>query len=694
MSSAPVNQPFAFTPGASASGAGGTDTLVRDTQREIAEIVREVATAVHSQRTKQQFLDFLADRLLRAMASEGVMIWCRLSDASESFQCVSRLGRITDETMPASSLRIHNNLISQIASEGQPVVVPGTPGCKDTDRAANPMELPAALVPIVCDPDAVTADYLLEAFLEPGCGIATQRGYLRFVAQMADLAGEFLRADRMRQLRHSLQLMQRVDDAIEHLHELENVGEVECAIVDLAVQLFGFDRVGLCLGDPKPVLRAVSHVEQIDPKSSASEQLRAASKIELDVDRCRWFGTDETSPVDNDLLVRVCVGGHAESSMRLICMQVSDADPIEPGYRDEVIRFARHADLALHHTIRAQTFSIPGWLGKIHRSSGPRGLSGTRAASNTRGRWKSLSFAAIGLAIVSMIALLPVPLMVHADAFIRPATSQSLIAPRNAVVDQIHVTHGQRVSRGQVLITLLDPALEKDITTYVGQRAVLIQEQSERTAAIVDAPTYRLEKLEEMQGRRKILAEEIRTIEAQLELLRRIKESLVLRARMDGIVDAWQIEQRFQSRPLQRGDFLIRVIADNSDWIADARVPQSRIEHIQKAQAEDTFETRVSLLSHPSHSFAAAVKQIGPAVTTEVQDVSFTAVLLRVDTRNSEQIGSQAYANHQSGAPARVLFRCGTAPAAYCLFQDLIRNIRGTLALHGILEHQSTVDSP
>ncbi|MGI9474516.1 MAG: HlyD family efflux transporter periplasmic adaptor subunit [Rubripirellula sp.] len=686
MSSDSVSQPFVFTPGVSTPPASGTESLIHETRREIADIVREVAAAVRSNRTERQFLAFICDRTLRAMAAEGVVIWQRLDRESQRFSGVHRIGNVTDETIPVASVITHSNLISEVASGGQPVVVPATPGSEDCESAANPLEVPAALVPINCDPD-LDAEYLLEVFLEPGCGVATQRGYLRFVAQMADLAGEFLRTERVRQLRRRQQMASKVDEAIEGLHRLESLAEVESAIVDDAAQVFGFDRVGLCAGEPV-VLRAVSHVEQIDMRSSAAAQLREATNLQLDSDRCRWVVDSETPPPsDHDserespeshLQLRATVGGIANNDLRLICLQMSDAVPVPPEHRGELVRFTRHAELARRQASRVSAIPFGHWLAKISRKDGRRSLR----------RTLGLSLAAI--ATVTLLAFLPVPLTVHADAVLRPANSQLLTASRNAQVERVHVTHGQQVSEGQALITLLDPTLEEDIATLLGQRAVLDQERSQLTAEIVDTPTRQLDRLDQLQGQQKILAEQVRTLDAQLAVLTRIKHSLVLRAQLDGFVDAWQVEKRLQSRPLQRGDTLMQVIAHDSNWIADARVPQKRVGHIQHARSTKDFQAHVALLSQPNQSFPASIEQIGPALTAEQGSPARTAVLLRIDQASSDQVGSDEFSNHQSGAPVKVLFRCGTAPAAYCLFQDLYRSVRSRLALHGLLGDLST----
>jgi hypothetical protein len=653
---------------------GAADPLVNETRREIAEIVREVAGAVRSDRTADEFLVFLVDRILRAMAAEGVMVWQRLDTGPPAYRCVTRVGRITDQRIPAESAATHTRLLLEVAGNGQPVVVPATPGATAAEFPANPLEVPVALVPIECERSADRSDYLLEVFLEPDCGVATQRGYLRFVVQMADLAGEFLRADQLRRLRRNQSLRRHIDAAIARLHETEDRKQLEATIVDGAASLFGFDRVGLCLLEPHVKLAAVSHVNTIDRKSPAAKHLCQASTHDLDVDRCVWF--DETNETDETteeaLIVRAVVGSRGVPSRRLVCMQVAGTDPVPKECRGELIRYMQHAEFALQQATRLE--AIPGGrllasLAPLMRTNGHRG-------------WGPIALGCIALTLLLLAACFPVPLVVYSTGSIRPAVVQTLSAPRDAVVDQVHVRHGQQVVRGEKLLTLVDPTLDEQITALVGRRAVLIQQQSQWTAALVDTASHRLDRLEQVQGERSIVAEEIRSIDDQLAVLQGARESLVLRADRDGFVDAWQIEQRLQSRPLRRGDPLVHVVAQDSPWLVDVRVPQSRIAHVQDAEADQTLSARMSLEAKPSESFDASLLQIGPAVLTSEDSVPSTAVLLRLSDQASKAIAFNQGTNHQSGAPARVIFRCGKTPAAYLLFQDLIRSLRGHVALY------------
>ncbi|MFK8111658.1 MAG: HlyD family efflux transporter periplasmic adaptor subunit [Rubripirellula sp.] len=670
MSSATANQPFVFSPGA-APAATGTDPLVDETRREIAEIVREVAAAVRSDRTEDDFLGMLSDRLLRAMAAEGVIVWQRTQTDSQepNYRSVRRIGRVTDQSIPRQSQRAHQRLLTEVADAGQPVVVPATPGASDTGVPANPMHAPAAVVPIELETSLNPADYLLEVFLEPDCGVATQRGYLRFVAQMADLAGEFLRADQLRRLKRIELIREKVDAAIVSLHQLNDTKKLQAAIVDATASLFDFDRVGLCSVEPNIRLLAVSHVETIDRNSPAADQISQAADYELDADGCIWLAAPEGESIEDGGMVVRTVSGEDDSPYRLIGLQTADSAPTPSEFRSELLRFTQHADYALMHQSRLD--AIPG--ARIWASLAPAGPSSI---------WKPIVLTATLMTIVLVIGLFPVPLVVYSTATVLPENVQTISAPRQAVVDQVHVKHGQQVLRGERLLSLVDSELDAQIATLMGRRSVLMQQQSHWTDAMVDTASNRMDRLEQVQGEQRLITEEIQSIDDQLSILNRVLESLVIRADRNGTVDAWQIEQRLASRPLQRGELLLQVIADRTPWMVEASVMQSRIAHVQNAKYDSKLVADVALESDPNRTFPASLVQIGPSSSLTKNAQTSTAVLLRLSEKAAQRITAEQGSGNQSGAPARVVFRCGKTPVAYLLFQDLIRSVRGTIGLY------------
>jgi multidrug efflux pump subunit AcrA (membrane-fusion protein) len=704
-----ASEPFLFSRAATPlpfAAASTADPLVDDTRREIAELVREVAVAVRSDRSESDFFALLVDRTQRAMAAEGVVVWRIDGQAIDALNTpvltnpgnrpagnddrklavIRRLGRVTDQSIASESQLAHQRLLVEVAGRGEPVVVPATPGATAADVPANPTHVPVALVPIELEPTRDAPAYLLEVFLEPDCGIQTQRGYLRFVAQMADLAGEFLRGNHLRILRQRQQLATAIDDAVVKLHQTDNRQQLEAAIVDGAADNFGFDRVGLCVVNPPrsatrpPRLVAVSHVESVDLRSSAADQIRCAARAELDPDGCRWYVTADSVAADNaghEMVVRAVVGDTLNSNWRLVCLQVADQQPVWPECRSELIRFVQHASLALDNVDAWE--SIPA--GRLLASWAPRRSRSRRSVLLTLVTW-----LAIGVVLL-LTALFPIPLVVSSPAVIRPEKVQAVTAPRDAIVGQIHVEHGQAVTAGELLVTLTDPDLEQQITTLLGRHAVLWQQKSHWTNALVDTASHQLDRLEQVQSESRLVDEEIQSINDQLAVLRRAEQSLHIRAQQDGQVDAWQITERLQSRPLRRGDWLLQVIAGDSPWTVEAQVPQSRLGHLSRLQSPTAdpatqSSVSVSLDSRPTETLAATLVRIGPAVANSTGIPTATAVLLRLDDDAARQVATDHGISHHSGAPARAMFHCGHAPVAYVLFQDLIRSLQANMALY------------
>jgi hypothetical protein len=249
------------------------------------------------------------------------------------------------------------------------------------------------------------------------------------------------------------------------------------------------------------------------------------------------------------------------------------------------------------------------------------------------------------------------------------------------VVNEIHVEHGQLVSRGEKLVTLSDPQLDEQIVTLAGQRAVRLQRQQRWTRAIVSADTRADDRDQTWQNEQQLATAEIRSLDEQLALLNELRDSLVVHADRDGTVDAWRLVQRLGDRPLRRGDHLMHVVADDSPWLVDARVPQKRVGKIASAM-ERSMTVCVALASHPDFRREATLVRIGPSVVDRQTGRAATTAVLRLEHDAFDAMTAFRDTNAQKGSPARVVFRCGTAPAASLLFQDVIRSLRSFAALY------------
>ena len=678
-----VDQPFVFSPslvadvsaeGAPPTGPPRPSSLVNEVRREITEIIREVAQAASEDKPEGQFLNFVADRVLRAMAAEGVVIWGVPSATmpTHTYNAVARIGRITDRSLDELSARAHQRLLTEVGAEQQPVVVPPTAEAAAEDEPANPSEVAVAIVPIQSDPTTNETSHLIEVFLEPECGVATQRGYLRFVAQMADLTGEFLRKSRFRQLRRRQERSAIVDKAIEGLHAADSAAAVESFAVDSIAEIFGVDRVGLCwLDDGRARLAAVSHVDVIDRRSPDADQIRLAAECHAETDGRRVIvPEDPQDKSENGLRVIAVVVPDESSSLRCVLLTRPDRDIDIGEDGDALLRLVRHVNLA-HRSAGRRSHSIGG------RLLAP--LAPSTQLGRTRWRRPVLTVACAALLLIA--CMIPLPMVIVTDATIRPANVQRISAPRDVTVQQVHVRHGQLVSSGDRLVTLADTDLQQEIVALTGRRAVLSQQQSRWVDAIVGAESSFGDGNDRLQTEKLLVDEEIRSIDHQLTLLRAVEQSLVVCADRDGTVDAWRIDDRLSGRPMRRGDYLLQVVADDSPWLVDAQVPQKRIAQLEASLRGD-LDASVGLVSRPEQTQAASMVRIGPATDLPHDGQPATIVVLQLDHEALDADTTFRDANVQSGAPARVRFRCGTAPAAYLIFQDVIQTVRGRLAIY------------
>jgi multidrug efflux pump subunit AcrA (membrane-fusion protein) len=677
----PANQPFVFQPAAATAvaeepmiGAArgySQDKLVHETRREITEIIREIASATRSDRTIGQFSSLLVDRMLNVMSAEGVVIWHRESEDIESaFVPFRRCGHITDQSIPNESLATHRFMLSEVAREGAPVVVPATPGASDTATPANPTDVPAAVVPIESDPSTDRIDYLLEVFLEPEGGMTTQRGYLRFVVQMADLAGEFLRSAELRRLKRSTIVGQRVDLAISNLHRHQRPDQVQATIVDTAAEVFDLDRVALCILDaPHSKLTAVSHVNKIDHRSDGAKYLLSVAETELAdgigviVEDADTSGTIVVGPTDTD------------SPLRLVA--ICDADRTLED-KLQLRRYVDHAAVSLR--IATQFDAIPG--GRFLAALAPALQTGQLKW------WLRPIFTACVLTMLMIVAMIPVPLYVNTSATIRPADVQRLTAPRDAIVDQLHVTHGQAVFPGEPLATLRDPDLDKQITKLLGRRSVLIEKRSRGKKLMMGATAGDRDQAMQVHGEQSLTEEELSAVEQELAQLQRIQANLVIRADRSGSVDGWRMIERLEGRPLMRGDPLMKIVATDSPWVVDVVVPQNRIAHIRQAMTDNDLTVQVSLESKPHQRTNATLQAIGPATVQHDTGMRASSVRLRIANQAMASLidvgpnQNRSEDSWVSDAPAKAVFHCGHQPAVFVLFQDVFAAIRSTSGLY------------
>ena len=706
-------------------------------------MLRDLAAAARDEIPVEKFNSIVCDRTLRAMSAEGVVIWESLpapqSNATEldapdtghsslAFQPIARLGNVTDRNLdhtdplsPSVAWLAHQSLLTTVAMDGEPVVVPSTPDVTDPETPANPTPVPAALVPIDCpghgslhnrsasnlSASSRSPSRVIEVFLEPDGGIATQRGYLRFVCQVADLAGEYFRAEQLRSLLWQQSLAEQCDLLIAKFHELDDREKLATLVVDELTEIFQLDRVAITriMAKAKHRIMAVSHVQTIDHRSESADQIRSACSAELDLDGVSWHpesGDSSREDLTQNVIAELTPlfatsaikadSNQPDHGYRLAGFRLADKNTaaLQPFEKRELLRTVKQA---LRSMQQIDLSRQSPWLRLTNRTLTNRTLTDRRSNLQVVKRVASLIMIAT---FIGCVLIIPVPKTIEAQATLRAQDTQRISALSDAVVETILVEHGQNVHEGDVLMTLSDSNLEQQITTLVGRRAVLAEQKIRLTEDMVASSASDFDSYEEIQGQRSVVDEEIASVNQQLSLLRRASESLIIRSNREGVVDAWQINKRLSGRPVNRGDSLLQVVSHNSAWLIDAEVSQSRIDRVRNADQAKTLSAQVTIDDAPGNVYVARQWQFGPThqatsssplssshLSSSYSGQVKTAVTLAIVTDDdaTSMIGSSALAS-RTGAPARVYFHCGSVPLGDLLIGDLVRDVRSHLALH------------
>jgi multidrug efflux pump subunit AcrA (membrane-fusion protein) len=275
----------------------------------------------------------------------------------------------------------------------------------------------------------------------------------------------------------------------------------------------------------------------------------------------------------------------------------------------------------------------------------------------------------VAAAVFVLSWIIPASFEIEAGGELQPRIQRDVFATDDAVVDELKVDHDDRVEAGQVLAILRNPQLDLEFKRVSGE----LQSTRENLAAVQAA---RVELAVESAGRAagaaRLSGEEaslkalLASFERQLGLLDEQQAALVVRSPIAGRVLTWDLPQLLQSRPVQRGQVLMKVADPEGPWILELHVPERRIGHLLGARQGAGTPQAVTyiLATDPARKHRAQVDTVAASVepgNDQEPSVLVTAVVNRGELDNPRP---------GAGATGRVY--CGLRPVAYVWLHDLI----------------------
>jgi multidrug efflux pump subunit AcrA (membrane-fusion protein) len=661
--------------------------LVEQTKQQIRHLVREIAQLSKSDIAPAQYYDALLNRVVSALAAVGGAVWT-LEQGRLDLQYQINLRQTGLADSPQDQQR-HGRLLQQVLQSGEGMLVAPHSGTGDDDEAANSTPFLLLLGPLKSDQEV---QGVVEVFQRPDTAISVQQGYLRFLMQMCDLAGDYLKTRRLRHFTDRQTLWAQLEQFTRLVHRGLDPRTTAYTIANEGRRLVECDRVsvGICR-QHKCRIEAVSGQDTFDKRSNVVSLLGKLATAVTATGEPIWY-TGDTSrmapqveeavqayideshskvvgviplrrPVEETTTAEQREEDPGEVIGALIVEQIEDSRPHE-GLLPRVEVIGLHASTALANALEYHhIFLLPLWLalGKASWVLRARTLPKTMAVAT-----------AVGVFILWLLVW-PATFNLEGKGTLEPASKRDVFAGLDGVVVELPVEHGQFVKRGDVLAKLRNPDLEASVIEMRG-KLMGTTDQMRAARAAENRPKHG-ENTHETQSKIAELKESADSYTKQLAILEKKRKQLVVTSPIDGQINTWQLQETLLHRPVRQGQVLMSVADPDGDWELEVHMPEDRIGHVALAQKNNRPNLPVLFIlqTSPGDEHEGEVKEVH--AHAEVRPEEGNTVLVRVKFDKSQLNPTDM----TQGATVTAKINCGRVPIGYKYFHDVIAFIQSKI---------------
>jgi hypothetical protein len=714
------------SPGSNPSTAENIQ-LIEETRRQINRLFEEVARLAESEMAPPDFYGEFLRRILMALGAPAGAVWGRTAQGNLQLQFQINMREVGyDRTEQGRAS--HDELLRQMVQQPRALHLPphsSGGAAAGTVPPGNPTDYLNLLVPILVDNQLAG---IIEVWHQANSQPAAIPGFLQFMARMSELATRYMRNLMLRQMVGQQQLWVQLEAFARNIHTSLNPVEVGYQVANEGRRLIECDRVSVGVRYGRKVrVEAISGADVVERRSNLVQLMRKLfDSVIAWGEKLVYNGTkDDTLPPD---VLKALDAYLAESNSKLLVVEPlkDEREKPEKENKEEKKKPARSALLMECFEPPAQPEQLLARMEVISRHATPALYNSVEHRRiPMRFLWMPLAkiqeglggkaraiITLIGIALLVLVAALifvPYPLKMDSTGYLLPVTRRWMYSPVQGTVIAFHVEPNQEVDPGQVLVTMFDTEMQKQVVELQGAIRV--------SGAQIEALQNHLKQAGLQPGDRaqvqQELAKEKATWKAKDEQLRHLAERFRLDLGHPG-------QFRLEAPPFPAGsgervagtgrrrwtvlnfDFrekligkmvkpdvpLLRLGDNGGDWEVELKIPQKHIGQVaaafaarEKAQAnaDKPVELDVDLLvrSEPTRVYKGKLRHDKVANSAEPnkdeqneqEPVVYAYVRISGDgIADDDCVIKEAPHLLVSGTEAHTKIRCGNHAMGYSLF--------------------------
>ena len=665
--------------------------LLEQTKNQIRKLVAEIADLAESDIQPAEFYVEFLNRAVAATAATGGVFW--LLDGRGNLKLQHQLEfRLTGLMDGRAKTQPHDALLGCMIQASQPQIVPPGATIEGVPNAGNPTPFALIIAPLSVDKQVVG---LIEILMDPTRRAATQKSTLRFVSDLCDLAGNYLKNRQMRQMMSQQRLWNQLEGFTHQIHASLDLKETAYAVANDGKRLVGCDRLSVAIKiGGRVMVESVSGQEVVEQRANLIRELTRLCKVVIrsGEDLVYTGNTEGFAPDIRDALeMYVDESGSKAVIVTLLhrpdgeenkekipfgCVvaeQIGDEmAPSDAHARTEVV--ARHASTALWNSQEHnKIFMLP-----VLKAVGSpwRFFRGRMLAK----------IVAVLLAIVGAIAILafvPWKLTIEGRGAAQPEKRQITYAPITGTIIDVAVEHGQKVKEGDLLVKLESKELDKQLKELISQRDSAQQQVLHLTNQVQKASS-RPEEYYQLNGQLSEARIKAKGAAEQIDILQDQLASMIVRSPLNGIITTWEVKKNLQGRPVEIGTELVTVADTEHEFILEVDVPDDDMGPVLAAKSQldaaiksgakkptDTLHCYWVSATDPEHKYPGYVKRIASkAELVEQKHVVKVTIGFGDEVRADYVKRNKEF---RPGAEVRARIDCGEARLAYVLLRDVVQ---------------------